>query len=1214
MSSPTEPSRGPSRPDPGAAPGSVLGPFRLLAALGSGATGNVWTALLERADHGLPAGATVALKLLHPHLLDDPDALRRFEREARVAGGVRHPAVVSTLASGTLHDGARERPWLAMEIVEGQTLRDLMRDLGRLPEPLLRDLACQMAVALSAIHDAGVVHRDVKPGNVIITPDQRVRVMDLGVAVQVSDEARLTRTGMFVGTLVYASPEQFGSGPVGPASDLYSLGVMLYEACTGSQPFDAPDIRGVVRRHLEHVPRRAGEIDPAITPFFEELLAHLLEKDPASRPESARALAEILEQGERSAWWMSREQSLRAASPHGEIRRAHAAHEAPLVGREAERAALEAAVQAAAGGSGRVVVIEGEAGVGKSRLLEAFEDDILGRGDGAILLRSAHSPGEMGGAHDGLLRALLDHFGPVELRARVRRHLAPTPRLAGGLLAQVMGEPPPPGEPPLSLESLGAAACALARGLASEAPLVAWLIEDLHFASIESRSLALALARLAPSCRLVVVATSRPQGPAEVETMGALPGARRMSLPRLSPAEVVKLIAGILRSEPAAERIGGKVARRTDGNPFFILEMIREMKDRGFLQQEGDGRWRSTGDTAAFDIPSSVRDFLHGRLRDLRDDDRALLDAASVLGFQFDPDLVARVLGRKRLDVLQALAALARKTHLVVPTGTGFQFEHHQMQEIVYQEIPDVLRSEYHALIADAWRERAGLSSFDPLAIAAEDATVVAMHLLRGGRGDEGARLAPRAAGRLAERSDFDAATSISEMALAHLGPPDDDVARNRLRHEVALVLAGCHMHVGHRQREREAAALALEAADRLGEPIRRAEALRAIGSHLVVDAEHDRAIRVLEEAAAIAEAAGEKGIKARIEGPLAAAHFRLGDYEKARELNETCARVLHEIGDVAGEAVAIGQLGSVLSRMGREAESLVMSERSAELARQAGRRRIEFLSLVRCGMSLVAQGRQREARSVLERATSISAELDLVTGNADALLALASVDMHEGRLGAAREHASQAASLYAESRIKAGEVAGLDALAVVELAEGRLEECDLLIQRCVDIGIEVASAMTQGFAFLLRAQSLDLQGRADEAWRALALALEMGESVGDQTLLSHVRLEQARFLLSHRRLEEARLLLDAMPDMEPDWLRDAFRADAGQREPSGVDVPEAGSVHHRILAHAALHRATGDAMHRAAARAIAAGALVHLDAPARERAIAWGSLARWAE
>jgi serine/threonine protein kinase len=226
--------------------GERLGPYRLESELGSGGMGTVFLASVEGHASGLERGDRVAIKVIHPHLISQPGFFKRFLREAEAGGRIRHENVVRILDADAAELGGSIAHYLVMEHVEGRTLRGLLRDLGSVPEALLREVADQVAAGLAAIHAGNVVHRDLKPENVLITEDHRVRIMDLGVARLAESRGGITHEGQFVGTAWYAAPEQFRDGEVGPAADLYSLGVLLYELSTGRNPFRRPDAAAVI--------------------------------------------------------------------------------------------------------------------------------------------------------------------------------------------------------------------------------------------------------------------------------------------------------------------------------------------------------------------------------------------------------------------------------------------------------------------------------------------------------------------------------------------------------------------------------------------------------------------------------------------------------------------------------------------------------------------------------------------------------------------------------------------------------------------------------------------------------------------------------------------------------------------------------------------------------------------------------------------------------
>ncbi|WP_051829585.1 MULTISPECIES: serine/threonine-protein kinase [Streptomyces] len=263
--------------------GDVLGGrFRLEERLGRGGFGVVWRAT------DLEMRRQVAVKILLAEHATDREAVSRFVREAETAGGLSNPHIVTVYDYGRTAVGSGEIPYLVMELVRGRALSEVLR--GGLPDhaKALRWMR-HVCKALDAAHRSGIVHRDIKPENVMITDEgERAKVLDFGIARLVTQTVRLTSTGNVVGTVPYLAPECWSGGTVDGRADLYALGVMLYEVCTGGRPFRAASVAEYIRKHLDEVPARVRSKDPALA----ELVAGLLAKSPEDRPTDA---AEVLE-------------------------------------------------------------------------------------------------------------------------------------------------------------------------------------------------------------------------------------------------------------------------------------------------------------------------------------------------------------------------------------------------------------------------------------------------------------------------------------------------------------------------------------------------------------------------------------------------------------------------------------------------------------------------------------------------------------------------------------------------------------------------------------------------------------------------------------------------------------------------------------------------------------------------------------------------------
>jgi serine/threonine-protein kinase len=261
--------------------GEVLaGRYRLLTLLGRGGAGEVWQAedtLLAR---------QVAVKLLRSLEGDPMDAVQRFRAEAQSAARLTHPNVVATYDVGTEGDHV----FLVMELVQGPDLAKLMRTSGLPAASLIEDIAVQGARALDAAHAAGIVHRDVKPGNLLLAPDGTLKMTDFGIAKSAGNET--TGLGVLLGTASYVSPEQVRGEPATAASDWYSFGCVLHELLTGTPPFTGPTVDVVMRQHLDVPPPPVTRAD--VPAELSNLVTHLLAKDPADRPSSEHEVAALL--------------------------------------------------------------------------------------------------------------------------------------------------------------------------------------------------------------------------------------------------------------------------------------------------------------------------------------------------------------------------------------------------------------------------------------------------------------------------------------------------------------------------------------------------------------------------------------------------------------------------------------------------------------------------------------------------------------------------------------------------------------------------------------------------------------------------------------------------------------------------------------------------------------------------------------------------------
>jgi serine/threonine-protein kinase len=268
-----------SRP---AQPGDVIADrYELEELCGSGGMSSVFRARDVQLDR------RIAIKILHQHYLDDPEYVERFRREARAVARLSHPNIVTVIDRG--EDEGRQ--YIVFEHVDGENLKELVVRTGRLPVRRAVELALAVADGLAFAHTHGLVHRDVKPQNVLLSREGDVKVTDFGIARSLDVEHGVTQTGTVLGTGEYLAPEQASGKPVSPATDVYSLGVVLWELLAGDVPFSGENFVAVALRHVNELPPNLRTVRPDVSPRLAAAVERALAKDPAQRFPSMAALA-----------------------------------------------------------------------------------------------------------------------------------------------------------------------------------------------------------------------------------------------------------------------------------------------------------------------------------------------------------------------------------------------------------------------------------------------------------------------------------------------------------------------------------------------------------------------------------------------------------------------------------------------------------------------------------------------------------------------------------------------------------------------------------------------------------------------------------------------------------------------------------------------------------------------------------------------------------
>jgi serine/threonine protein kinase/tetratricopeptide (TPR) repeat protein len=880
---------------------------------------------------------------------------------------------------------------------EGQTLRSLLDELGRVPEEMCRHIAREAAKALARSHASGDVHGALDLERMLLLPDGGVALL--------------------------RPPGATKSTPRGatPQADLRDLGAALVELATGHRPARAGGLPAGPFEAPGEKHSASGGIPGRLSPFFEEVLSRLFGGPPDPSFATARDVVQLLVEEERGAWWKERERAIRRSSRNRRRSEIPIPHETPLHGRDREIAALRAAYDRARAGDGRVVLIDGEAGIGKTRLVDELVRTLEREGEDLNLLYGCYPPGGAATATGAFIAAYRDHLVGDGLEAALEDYLGVAPLLIRPFAALLRGEGAGAEGGPFTKDSLQTAFVHVTTALAAERPTIV-LIDDLHFAPEEGRALFASLALAVPGHRILLLGVARPELPeAWMAGLQRHHACSHLVLSRLADADVLHILRDALRSSRLAEELAPVMTTRCDGNPFFLFENLRALEDGRIVTRRPDGEWEVTAPIRNLPAPPSVRRLILARLAGLEEEDRTLLDVAACSGFELDPALVADAVGLGALPALKRFALIEKKLGLVRASGRRYVFDHHLVQEALYEDLFDPLREHYHAALARALEAREQGTARDPKDLDGAVAVALCDHYLRGGRGADGLRYLSAALDHLETSHLNGPAAEMADRALRLPGLLAGlDRARVLLRRASRLGLMGKQKGVTDALEE----ALALAAA--VGDRALSAHIKSKLGLHLRQTGRYDEAAAILLEAIREAESAEDPGTAVRARNNLGAVHFETGRFAEARAQYEQAIALAREAADPAAEEMALSNLGVLLNALGQYEEAeRHLRERPAR-AREIRDPAAEANANGNLGHALMNLGRFEEARACFERLLMLSREIGYRPGEHHAFANLGAVLQELGRYDEALACLEAQLRLSHETGLRKGEAVGL--------------------------------------------------------------------------------------------------------------------------------------------------------------------------------------------
>jgi predicted ATPase/predicted Ser/Thr protein kinase len=1001
--------------------GQEIRGYKLIERISEGGFGVVYRAEQPSVDR------EVAIKVILPEYAKHPEFVRRFEAESRTVAKLEHPHIVP------LHDYWRdeEGAYLVMRWLRGGNLRESL-DGGPWEVEAAGRLLEQIAEALTVAHKQGVVHRDMKPENILLDEEGNAYLSDFGIAKDLASDG-LTQPGKIVGSVDYLAPEQAKGEEVTPRTDIYGLGVVLYEMLTGEHPFPGLTPVQLLQKHLNQplpaIKVTRSEFDEALNYVIQRATA----KDPAERYSDALDMVEAYRQAltsEEGPPLMHYETQVPAylvgVDEEFEIQRP------VFVGRESALAQLDGYLDKALSGHGQVVFVTGGAGRGKTALIDEFSRRAQDTHDGLIVaMGNCNAQTGIGDPYLPFRDVFSMLAGDVEgrwvsgslTRENAKRLWEVLPLTIDALLARgpflvdvlIPGEVllahgkavlPTGAEQVMQLEDLLARKksgvseleqsllfeqCAnVLNIISSQRPLLLFM-DDLQWADDASTSLLFQLGRRIEGNPILILGAYRPdevalgRGEDRHPLEGVVNELKRkygnilIDLATEEEEEDRAFVEDFLDTEPNRLRSEFRQALygHTGGHPLFTVELLRAMQERGDLIHDKQGRWVEGPGLSWDGLPARVEAVIEERIERLDEDLREMLSVASVEGEEFTAQVIARVQNIKERNLLRELSQELEKRHRLVREQDELRVDgnvltRYRFSHHMFQRYlyNDLSVGERRLLHGEIAAVLEDLYKDETRGIA----VLLAHHYIEAEDTDNAVKYLLEAAKLAQERGASAEALNSIERVLEVL--PDDEF-ETRLR---ALDLKG---NVLDTLGEYDACLFNEETilmlAQELEDENRIAEAyyLRGVTFHSLGDLQG--AVQALDQAIVAAKRAGDPQIEAKALGYKVVPLTRLGEIDAAERLSEEAIRLAEMVDDDLVLARNLTNVSFFYGETGNLSKAVEMLQRQLEITKRIGALKGRAAGLGNLGFNYVMLGMYPEGISTVEQAMQISLQIGYI-------------------------------------------------------------------------------------------------------------------------------------------------------------------------------------------------------------------------------------------
>ncbi len=1006
--------------------------------LGQGGQKKVYLARDDRLDRD------VVIALLKTDQLG-ADSVPRLIREAQAMARLgSHPNIVTVYDIGD-EDG---RPFIVSQYVEGGSVADLLKsaDKHRLSFDQVIRIGSQICQALVHCHSQGIIHRDLKPGNVWLSQDGTAKLGDFGLAVS-ADFSRITLEGALVGTVVYMPPELMLGHQAEPRSDLYSLGVMLYEVVTGRPPFMGDQFVAIISQHINSPPVAPSWHNPEVPQALETLILRLLAKSPEERPESAAEVAKAL-----AAITSSSPELADRAIPHDAKSLSRLAG-GVFIGREQETKELRVALNETLAGKGHLFMLVGEPGSGKTRMTEQL----------ATYARLCNAQVLIGRCYEGegapafwpwvqIVRSYVQELEPEKLLSTMGPGAADIAQVVSEIKERLPDLPAPPSlEPEQARFRLFDSVTTFLKNASKLQPLVV-ILDDLHWADKPSLLLLQFLARELKDVCILVIGTYRDmelgrQHPLS-QTLGELSRqglSARIVLRGLTEQDVARFIEMTTGIKPQ-EKLVRTVYQQTEGNPFFLSEIVRLLVVEGQLERP------QVTTASGVRIPEGVREVIGRRLDQLSDECNRILTTASVIGREFSLEALEPLSDMSGDQLLELLdEAMAARVINELPQAVGqYSFVHALIRETLYDEISTARRVRFHRRIGETLEELYGNSPDSHL-------TELAYHFFQAspaGNGDKAIDYAIRAARRATTLLAYEEAAGHYEHARVVIELQDE--VDQEQRGEMSLALGEAYTKAGNNAKAREAFLQAAEIARKRGAPEQLARTALDIGMGMAGSGKVDELqVSMLKEAlSALSEE--DSALRVRLLAQLSLALYY--SPELRDDLNHQAVEMARRVDDAEATVAALYGKHLILEGTPGVEERLAVATEILEIAERGSNKEMELQIRYRRILDLMELAEMPAVDAEIEAYARLAEELRQPRYLWVTPFLKGSRALLEGRFEECAQFARQAMAIGQRAQDPTAPLMFETLINVLRMVQGQVEDREEAIMRYIENFPEIPS------------------------------------------------------------------------------------------------------------------------------------------------------------